>query len=884
MCEFNEKAVRCGCGALPCPMRCYGAFRMFEQELGMSEQERKVGGMKNDTISVTGRIVRSFMAAVLALLVLVSAIPILHSYASPTDPETFGGSRTSEEDVQISKTCIQRPGLTDQDFTDDGYPVYDMNLTFNGFGDEFEEQEPLDVMFILDVSGSMVPESYHPWCSFMGIGRDPFGGNTMNQDRTQYAADAINTFVRLANENNLDTRYMLIEFAGHYAGNPAGSFSMEERLGGATAYYDSSYTPYNDAGVEIDWTPASDIQNNTFVTHEKLLGDVPGNPYRGKYGHLTNYDAGLYTAYNELSEIQDNGRRKVVIFLTDGNPNRYYYLGNGTYYGRTGEQYIGYPMGENSTGLVPEAATASNNGAASLPLTSDDYFFGVAFSEAVTTAGSYNMEGMTNAVAQGSGATTAAFRNQNANQLSGTVAQIFNDVYTQTTTTCTNVTIHDVMSDNVEFYGTDNDIRVMRSYLDENNEVQEVDDTANWVISHQGKNITATHTAAVDPNSTYRLTYPVRASDQTRQNYTNRDFAADGEYPDTADTETGTYAGQTGYDTNIQSPENPDGTGTYVDFTKDVNVNGTHTTTDYSKPYPEPVIRQHRLIITKTIRGVDDLTEQEVNALIQKLEFTVAGSNVQDGTQTPRFSKTVNYNVAQTDGTVALSNTETTTDGSGKKTYTFHYTMNVPGGETYTITESNAELALHDWSAEDTEQSVPFDTNSEGYATFTNNYELYLNLILHKARMNSNPTEYLNGAKFQLYEVVDGVETPVGEEFEVADGETGVRLKLHDGSYILRETRAPNGYMLAEDVAFEVVGGHVTGIDNNLYVFAQELEASGEEEAATSLTIFDVKIYELPSTGGSGIYGYMIGGSMMIILSVFALTWNPRRKRGGAAE
>jgi LPXTG-motif cell wall-anchored protein len=210
--------------------------------------------------------------------------------------------------------------------------------------------------------------------------------------------------------------------------------------------------------------------------------------------------------------------------------------------------------------------------------------------------------------------------------------------------------------------------------------------------------------------------------------------------------------------------------------------------------------------------------------------------------------------------------------------------MNVPGGESYTITESNAELALHDWSAENTEQTVPFDTNSEGYATFTNNYELYLNLILHKARMNSNPTEYLDGAKFQLYEVVNGVKTPVGEEFEVTDGEAGLKLKLHDGSYILRETRAPNGYMLADDVAFEVSGGHVTVSSNNTFAFAQELEASGEEEAATSLTIYDVKIYELPSTGGSGVYGYIVGGTMMIVFSAFALTRSIRRKRGGAAE
>ena len=70
------------------------------------------------------------------------------------------------------------------------------------------------------------------------------------------------------------------------------------------------------------------------------------------------------------------------------------------------------------------AFNASNNGAASLPLTPNDYFYGVAFSEAVTAAGSYNITGMTDAVANGTGATAKPFRNENANQLSGTVQEM----------------------------------------------------------------------------------------------------------------------------------------------------------------------------------------------------------------------------------------------------------------------------------------------------------------------------------------------------------------------------------------------------------------------------------------------------------------------------
>lgn len=832
--------------------------------------------MKNATISATDRTGRSILAAVLALLVLVWVIPIFHSYANPMDQQSLGGPRKDEEDVHISKTCIQRPGQTDEDFTEDGYPVYDMNLTFNGFGDDLEEREPIDVMFIVDVSGSMAPTSAHPR---LLNGQDVYGGNTLGEWRTIPCANAINEFVRLADEAGYDARYSMIEFAGHYKTTPG---TLEHTFAGS--YYNNDYNSYygdgsgyHDAAKVIDWTQDTDIENHQFVDESILRQDVPGrvnNQYtNGSFGHLTNYDAGLYTAKQELEAVQDNGRKKVVIFLTDGNPNRYY-------------DENGLPQGKNSTGLVPQAATVSNARAGTLPLGEDDYFYGVAFSEAndPVSGASYSIANMTDAVADATGAHAKPFANENASGLSDTITEVFEDLHTRTITTCTKVTIHDVMSDNVEFYGTDADIRVMRTYLDDNGDVQEVDDTENWVISHQGKKIDATHNDAVDPNSNYRLTYPVRASDQTRQDYTTRDFAADGEYPNLADTDTGTYSGQPGYDTNIQSPETPDGTGTYVDFTKDVNVNGTHTETDFSKPYDEPVIRQHRLIITKTINGVDDLSEEEVNQLVRKLTFTVAGSNVKDNTETPRFSKTVNYNTTQSDGTVALSDVETTTDDSGKKTYTFHYTMNVPGGESYTITESNAELALHDWSAGVTEQTIPIDTNSEGYASFTNNYELYLNLYLHKAALNSDPIKYLDGAKFQLYEVVEGDLTPVGDEIEVADGEAGIKLKLHDGSYILRETRAPDGYMLADDVAFEVVGGHIILDPGNSFAFAQELEPSGDEEAASSLTIYDVKIFELPSAGGSGLYGYIIGGTMMIVFSATALARNLRRKRGGAAE
>ena len=85
--------------------------------------------------------------------------------------------------------------------------------------------------------------------------------------------------------------------------------------------------------------------------------------------------------------------------------------------------------------------------------------------------------------------------------------------------------------------------------------------------------------------------------------------------------------------------------------------------------------------------------------------------------------------------------------------------------------------------------------------------------------------------------------------------------KLH-GSYTIHETKAPEGYMLHEtDWTLTFENGLLTKLDNS--------DVKGTAENGVVINLTNKKVYDLPSTGGSGIYLYMIGG----VLLMFAAAW-----------
>ena len=102
--------------------------------------------------------------------------------------------------------------------------------------------------------------------------------------------------------------------------------------------------------------------------------------------------------------------------------------------------------------------------------------------------------------------------------------------------------------------------------------------------------------------------------------------------------------------------------------------------------------------------------------------------------------------------------------------------------------------------------------------------------------------------------------------------------KIENGNYTLQETKAPAGYAKSEvKWTIEITNTSITIKDN-----------AGNNITATSLTqtgtTYDAyayentPVYDLPSTGGSGIYLYMIGGILLMFTAAWILYKNKCRE------
>ncbi len=146
----------------------------------------------------------------------------------------------------------------------------------------------------------------------------------------------------------------------------------------------------------------------------------------------------------------------------------------------------------------------------------------------------------------------------------------------------------------------------------------------------------------------------------------------------------------------------------------------------------------------------------------------------------------------------------------------------------------------------------------------------------------------LPGAKFSLYqgtpnEGTEGVkwdEAPIEAYKEIAVTADATELKLKDGYYKLVETTAPSGYALLEDsIYFKVENRKVVLINEKGEVLTDNKTDMWEvDETGLVIKIKNKALYSLPSAGGSGIFLYMIGGTLLLIAGSLMIYINRRRE------
>ena len=153
------------------------------------------------------------------------------------------------------------------------------------------------------------------------------------------------------------------------------------------------------------------------------------------------------------------------------------------------------------------------------------------------------------------------------------------------------------------------------------------------------------------------------------------------------------------------------------------------------------------------------------------------------------------------------------------------------------------------------------------------NTKIVTKLNLIKIEKN-NKEHLLRNAEFALYTANDNYtyeeSNLVTNKIKTgSDGRATVN-GLVPGKYVLKETKAPDGYSLSANVWQVLVKD-----DQSVEVRLNGYKVDTEDGA---FFIENIKLYSLPSTGGSGIYWYMIGGMVLMSAAAWILYKNKCRE------
>lgn len=138
-----------------------------------------------------------------------------------------------------------------------------------------------------------------------------------------------------------------------------------------------------------------------------------------------------------------------------------------------------------------------------------------------------------------------------------------------------------------------------------------------------------------------------------------------------------------------------------------------------------------------------------------------------------------------------------------------------------------------------------------------------------------NPNKVLSGAEFDLYQLNADGSTPATPLYGKLTSDTNGNLQFPDGvttllplgKFILRETKAPNGYFIEKnDISISVTSMGVSLLQNN-----NAAKVSIDADGVHHFKVTNSEGTELPSTGGMGVKVFYISGFLLLTSAVFLL-------------
>lgn len=733
--------------------------------------------------------------------------------ATPADPlETGDNAASIEKQINHEKYATLR---------DDG--TYDLTLTVAGKKGTETNKAKLDVIYILDKSGSM---------------KEDFGGTS----KRIAASNAITALTKSLKQNvNIDARFSMVTFSGNKTTGMWGQ--------GDTKTWD-------DAEVAVSWTTdAGTIERGSKPTSN-------GG---------TNYQAGIRTA-KELLTSKRAGAMTAVIFISDGDPTFYY---NPDGYTRGDGNNDGNGGADN----LKVCLDAAKNEIANLGV---NYFYTVGVGKASDYV---NLSDLCSA----SGVSGAKnFDGTNTDELTKAFSTIESDILTFL---CSNVSIQDVLSENVEVVkdkdGVFKSLKIVvtgkdgKTIVEGDNKVTFQDGTQNVTLKagydSKTKTITLDFPAEYQLNAeyTYKVIANIDATEKAYENYRknltdNKDENEKG-YKDAADAGTGTHAGEKGMYTN----ENSEAKMTY-----------TFRGEEYTELYDKPVIKLHpgKLILEKEVEGLDSLTPEQLEQYKANLKFKIKVKTKND-TSLKEEEITLTAFAKESNGNED-SGSDSNTNRRNKYIYTVMEGINP--GSFYEITEDGGEVEGYTWetAADKKSENGTIAKDETEKVSFKNTYSRKkFPLIINKTvegNMSEKRKEFafsitLKDANGAAYELSDEEIKDVGFSTKGEDQKGVYTFTLKDGES--KEFSLPYGckYTISEEDYSS--SGYKTYIGEKK---EENQKRTTEEETLTQKTEINFlnKKEVIPPTGvETTMTAWLLMTGVTLLLGAVFLLFGIRRKR-----
>lgn len=271
--------------------------------------------------------------------------------------------------------------------------------------------------------------------------------------------------------------------------------------------------------------------------------------------------------------------------------------------------------------------------------------------------------------------------------------------------------------------------------------------------------------------------------------------------------------------------------------------------------YRKPVVQVEQINVNKNWVGISDPKDTVLVQLIDKIGNPVSGRILE---LLPGKNYSGSFTVEESDNYGGIR--ELKLDDTGTINYNGHrYSMIAPDGTT---------------TISGTTYTVTYSTSGNRYI-ITNTKSTQKIKILKTRHAEGTSDIYLKGAEFTLLDN-NGNKVTIGTNTNgtyISD-ESGLVLEgdITCGTYILTEVKAPSGYTKLADPITVTVNDKGITVSENTNVKIEN------QNNTYIITVANDLLYELPHTGGPGIFLYMIGGMLLMGAAAWILYKNKRRE------